>query len=90
MNHIPFAVSSTLNLNDITTSPAHKRKLSPNLTATPTSQVVKPSDAGSKSSKKIDLDADLVQQLFDEEPTFEGKQKTYIYIHYGWVIKYIL
>lgn len=72
MNHIPFAVSSTLNLNDITTSPAHKRKLSPNISATPTNQDLKPSDAGSKSCKKIDLDADLVQQLFDEEPTFEG------------------
>lgn len=74
MNHIPFSVNASLNINDITTSPAHKRKLTPN-SATPSNQGIQNNDAGSKSNRKIDLEDNIVQQLFDDDdvPTFEGE-----------------
>ncbi len=69
INHIPFSVNTCLNLNDLTTSPAHKRKLMPTVTT------ASDTPNGSKSNKKIDLDDNLVQQLFeaDDTPTFEGE-----------------
>jgi len=67
-SQIPFSISNTISL-----SPAHKRKLSP----TNNTSADKAHGEASRVSKKIELDDQLVQQLFDdneqEPPAKESK-----------------
>ncbi len=75
ISHIPFSVNTCLNLNDLTTSPAHKRKLTSSIEETKTTNNTINGPNSSNSNKKIELDDNLVQQLFeaDKVPTFEGE-----------------
>jgi hypothetical protein len=56
-SQIPFALNTNISL-----SPAHKRKLSPSASSS-----TDKCSAESRSCKKIELDDDLVQQLFDSD-----------------------
>jgi len=70
--HIPFSVNSSLNTNNIALSPAHKRKLSPSSSSNNNEKLSL--NESSRANKKIELDDDLVQQLFESDvPTFEGE-----------------
>jgi len=66
-SQIPFALNT-----NISKSPAHKRKLSPSANHNNPENKLELSES-SRCNKKIDLDDDLVQQLFDSDsqPTFE-------------------
>lgn len=60
-HHIPFSMVNPSPVNQMSLSPAHKRKLSPS-----TSNCTK-SGSEIHKSKKIELDEELVQQLFDTD-----------------------
>ena len=66
---IPFSVNS-----NISQSPAHKRKLSPSANLV-TDNKIQSNETSSRCHKKIELDDDLVQQLFetDSQPTCEAQ-----------------